>query len=442
MFSKLRAHAFAARPAQGLIALRVMFGLLVTVSAFRFLYYRWVEQLFTKPTFQFSYYGFGWVPRLEGAGVSAAFVALMVLGLLVAAGVFYRLTMPLLFVVFTWVQLTDVSNYLNHYYLVSLLALLMSFMPLGRGQGPSVPAWCVWLLRFQVGVVYVFAGLAKLNSDWLLHAQPLSIWLSARSGLPVIGPLLATREAAFIASWSGFLFDTTIPLWLSMRATRRPAFLAVLVFHACTWFLFPIGMFPFIMVTAATVFFEPDWPRWFFRSQRVETTPFVAPTWWPVGAVVVVAWCFTQVLLPLRTHLYGGDVSWHEQGMRFSWRVMTREKNGSVTFVVTDPVSHREWHVSPGKYLTRVQERELSVQPDLILQLAHHIGRELGETHNTAVEVRVDALASLNGRRAARLIDPTVDLMTLEDGWGPKRWVLPEPGGDPLRLTVRSPPAL
>ena len=44
-----------------------------------------------------------------------------------------------------------------------------------------------------------------------------------------------------------------------------------------------------------------------------------------------------QLLLPLRAHLYGGNVLWHEQGMRFSWRVMVREKNGSVTFIVREP---------------------------------------------------------------------------------------------------------
>ena len=83
-----------------------------------------------------------------------------------------------------------------------------------------------------------------------------------------------------------------------------------------------------------------------------------------------------QILVPLRAHLYGGNVLWHEQGMRFSWRVMARAKNGSVTFIVRDPRDGRQWHVSPAKYLTRIQEREMAVQPDLILQLAHHIARE------------------------------------------------------------------
>ena len=42
-----------------------------------------------------------------------------------------------------------------------------------RAGGPAtVAAGWVWLLRFQVGVVYAFAGLAKLQPDWLVRALP------------------------------------------------------------------------------------------------------------------------------------------------------------------------------------------------------------------------------------------------------------------------------
>ena len=209
-----------------------------------------------------------------GAQVTAAFAVLLVLGLMVDAGAFYRFAIVALFLVFTWLQLVDVSNYLNHYYLVSLLALLMAFMPLHTAfsvdawRSPALrrgafPAWCTWLLRFQVATVYTCAGLAKLNADWLVHAQPLSIWLSAREGLPVIGPWLGERWVAFVFAWSGFLFDSTIACFLLWGRTRAVAFVAVVGFHLATWVLFPIGMFPFIMITAALVFFDPSWPRRF-----------------------------------------------------------------------------------------------------------------------------------------------------------------------------------
>jgi hypothetical protein len=152
---------------------------------------------------------------------------------------------------------------------------------------------------------------------------------------------------------------------------------------------------------------------------------------------LLAAYVLVQVGLPLRAHAYGGDVSWHEQGMRFSWRVMTREKNGSVTYVVKN-LAGREWHVSPSQYLTRVQERELAVQPDLILQLGQHIGREFERQGHGAVEVRADTLVSLNGRAATPLVDARVNLMTLEDSLAPSRWIARPTAGPPLSALHRA----
>lgn len=76
----------------------------------------------------------------------------------------------------------------------------------------------------------------------------------------------------------------------------------------------------------------------------------------------------------------------------------------------------------------------MSVQPDLILQLAHHIADEQRARGAIGVEVRVDALCSLNGRPMTRLIDPDVDLAQIDDGLAPATWILPAPAGPPPRL--------
>jgi hypothetical protein len=458
--SRLWAALLAPRDIAALVAFRVAFGLVVTVSALRFLAFGWVDFFFVQPDFRFTYWGFGWVPRLSGPWLHALFVALAVLGLCVALGLFYRVATALLFVTFSYVQLLDVTTYLNHYYLVCLLAGLLCFVPAHRAfsldawRKPALrqqwlPAWCTYLLRFQVGVVYVFAGLAKLTTDWLIHAQPLQIWLSARTGMPVVGPFLEPLWAAYAAAWAGFLFDTTIVLFLLTRRLRALAYVVVLGFHAATLALFPIGMFPVIMVTAALVFFDPAWPRRSWERLRAllgqearAGTPvpasrpeLAAPGWrarLALGAVMVYA--LFQIILPLRTHLYGGNVLWHEQGMRFSWRVMAREKNGSVLFVVRNRDTGREWHVPPRQYLTALQEREMSVQPDLILQLAHRIARDFEAQGKGPVAVYADARVSLNGRAAEVFVSPEVDLSREEDGLGPKRWILASPDSPPARL--------
>lgn len=453
---RLHRRLLAPHDAAALALLRIAFGLMVTVSAARFLAYGWVDRLYVEPRFHFKYWALGWVPALPAGWIHALFVLLGGLGLAVALGLFYRVAMALLVLTFAWLQLMDVSNYLNHYYLVTLLGALLVVIPAHRTwsldawrkpaiASATVPAWCTYLLRFQVATVYVCAGLAKLNPDWLLHAQPLGIWLSSRTSVPLIGPWLDQPWVAFVAAWAGFLFDTTIVLFLSLRRTRAVAYLVVLLFHALTSLLFPIGMFPVIMTTAALVFFSPSWPRTLLaRLRRGRPGPAhmpasapPPPSWLYRPALAVAAvYCLVQIALPLRAHLYGGNVSWHEQGMRLSWRVMTREKNGSVTFIVIDPHSRppREWHIPPSRYLTRLQEREMAVQPDLILQLGHRIARDFAADGHPGVAVHADARVSLNGRPAATFIDPAADLARLEDGLGAKPWILPAPGGPPIHL--------
>lgn len=76
----------------------------------------------------------------------------------------------------------------------------------------------------------------------------------------------------------------------------------------------------------------------------------------------------------------------------------------------------------------------MSGQPDLILQLAHAIAADFRARGHVGVEVRVDALVSLNGRPAARLIDPDVDLARVSDGLSRATWILTEPATPPARL--------
>ncbi len=443
---------------------RVLFGLLVSVGALRFLLHGWIDPFFVQPKFFFKYWGFSWVEPLGSDGMHAVFIALVVLGVTVALGAFYRISIVALFLLFAYVELLDVTHYLNHYYLLSLLAFLLCFLPLHRSFSVDSwrasttlsvqPAWVLWLLRFQVGVVYFFAGLAKAGTDWLFHAQPLGIWMSARVDTPLLGELLTDPLAPVLMSWGGFLYDTTVVAFLLYARTRPWAFLVLVAFHTAVGYFFNIGMFPFIMVSCALIFFSPSWPRRFvpnvllsrWPAPESESIPSAEPSgetfeplpWRSKLAVAAVAlYCTFQVVMPLRTHFYTGDVLWHEQGMRWSWRVMVREKNGSVTYRVKLPSRTRERLVYPSRYLTRHQEREMSSQPDMILQLAHRIAQDFRAKGHENVEVRVDALVSLNGRPPQRMIDPHLNLAEISDSLAPALWILPAPDVPPLPLRTR-----
>jgi vitamin K-dependent gamma-carboxylase len=448
-----RAHAPI--DAAGLAAFRILFGVIAFAIPIRFLANGWVERFYVQPTFFFSYYGFEWVRPIPAPWIHVVFGAMAIAGALIAVGLFYRAAVITFFVLFTYVELIDVTTYLNHYYLVSLLSFLMIFLPLHRvwsidarrdpnvAKDGTIPAWTAWLLRFQVSAVYFFAALGKLTSDWMLHAQPLSIWLGARMDTPIIGGYFDRLEVAYLMSWAGFAFDLTVPLWLSLRRARPFAYAVLLGFHIATGLLFDIGMFPIIMTIAALVFFAPDWPRKIaraigLRAPEPEPRSSEAPQFGGArafAAAALLCWCAFHVLMPLRAHAYGRNVLWDEQGMRWSWRVLCREKTASVTYRVRTRAWGGEREIPPRRFLTLDQEIELAGQPDLILQLAHHIRDTYRARGEEDVEVRVDARASLNGRRSAPLIDPHVDLARVDDSLRDAAWILPEPDAPPARLT-------
>lgn len=454
---RIASEAFTERDIAGLAALRVLYGLIMAWSAARFMLYGWVEQFFFKPTFFFKYWGFDWVSRPPEPILYGMFVAMTVAGVMVAAGMFTRVALLGGVALFTYIELIDVTNYLNHYYLVTLLGLLLSVMPVGRAYSVDawrrasmarrvVPAWMVWLVRLQVATVYFWAGMAKLGPDWLNGANPLHIWMRARVDAPLVGNLLDEWWVALAMSWGGFVFDSTIWIFLLWKPTRKWAYAVVVVFHLVTGYLFNIGLFPLIMICAATIFFDPSWPRALIERMRggatSARTPQLAqatactPTWRRrliLGGCIL--WGTIQWMVPARHLMYEGDVLWNEQGMRWAWKVMVREKNGSITYRVRHAERQRYTEVAPTQFLTDHQAREFAGQPDMILQLGHHIGRHFEKKGHEDVEVYVDALVSLNGRPPRPMIDPTVDLMTIEDGIGPAPWILDGPDA-PLPKTL------
>lgn len=406
-----------------------MFGGAMAANAIRYELNGWVEQLFIEPSVRFPYWGFEWLPSLSPAAIHGVFALNALSAFVFATGRFYRLSLSLFLTSFLYLELLDRTNYLNHYYLVTLLSFLLLFMPLSRGAlRRGVPLACIWVLRAQLTLVYVFAGVAKLRSDWLLDGLPLGIWLPRHSNLPIVGAYFDEAWVALAMSWAGAAFDLFVAFFLWTKRYRRFAYLAVIAFHALTAFLFPIGVFPWLMVLAGSVFFAPDWPRRLFRvaspATAVDPIPRGPVPRWALAALAV--FFFFQVALPLRHWVYPGRSDWHEQGFRFSWNVMVMEKVGVTEFRVVD-AGGGETIVHPREELTPFQLRMMSTQPDLIVAYAHHLRERWREDGRGAVSVYADAWVSINGRRRARLIDPAVDLAREQESFAAKPWILAAP---------------
>ena len=442
-----------------LAVFRILFGTLMCVGTLRFMACDWIELFYVEPTFHFKYWGFEWVHVPGELGLYLLYTGIALSAALVALGAFYRIAIIAFWCLFTYAELMDVTYYLNHYYFVSLLALILCFLSPHRAwsvdawRKPALrvshlPAWQTWWLRFQVALLYFYAGLAKFETDWLLHAQPLNIWLPPLGGMPLLGPFLEMPWVHYAFSWFAFLFDTTIIAFMLNRRTRPYAFAVVLIFHLFTHLFFNIGIFPLIMVFAVLVFFDPDWPRKIWaviaRSEHREITERatqLSSGWKPASALFALAvfsFCLFQFLMPLRHWAYPGSVLWNEEGMRFSWRVMLREKSGSLQYRVVD-AQGKTTIVTPLEYLNELQYREMVGQPDLILQLAHHIRDDYNARDLGPVQVYADALVSLNGRAAQPMIKPQVDLAQVRNGLAPADWITDAPNTPPplqQRLTL------
>jgi hypothetical protein len=123
--------------------------------------------------------------------------------------------------------------------------------------------------------------------------------------------------------------------------------------------------------------------------------------------------------------LYDGNLCWTEEGYRFSWRVMLMEKAGTATFYVRDGEDGREGSVINHQFLNPHQEKQMAMQPDLILQYAHYLEDHYRQQGMQDPKVRAEVLVTLNARPASLLVDPQMDLTLLKDGWAPKEWILP-----------------
>ncbi|GAK89403.1 vitamin K-dependent gamma-carboxylase [Nonlabens ulvanivorans] len=204
--------------------------------------------------------------------------------------------------------------------------------------------------------------------------------------------------------------------------------------------LFPIGMFPFIMIVSALVFFDSSLHEKIIAflkrflsplssllsplsRKRTNNKPFEI-AYQKVIIPVLVIFFTIQLLLPWRYLAYPGELFWTEEGYRFSWRVMLMEKMGNTQFKIVDG-SGQSFYVQNDDFLTSFQEKQMSFQPDFILEYAHFLGDHYSSQGYKNVEVYVDCYAALNGRTSRRLVDPKANLYQIKDSFQHKDWLLP-----------------
>jgi hypothetical protein len=435
-------HPVKAAP---LAVFRILFGGLMLFSTIRFLSQNWVETYYIRPTVHFKYFGFEFVRDFgEYTYILYAITLLASFGILI--GYKYRWSAVLFFLSFTYCELIDKTYYLNHYYFVSIIGFLLIFLPANayfsvdakrhsKIAFTHIPRYNIFVIQLMLCIVYFYAGLAKLNSDWLLRAMPLQIWLPSLYDLPLLGDLFQKQWMHYVMSWSGMLYDLSIPFLLFYKRTRLFAFLLVVVFHVLTRVLFPIGIFPYVMISSTLIFFDATIHEKIITGLRRlfkigHSSKIKSLRWTPnlknqtIAFIFIVFFAF-QLIFPFRYLLYPNELFWTEEGYRYSWRVMLMEKGGYVQYKIVNPETKNWFYVNHHKFLTEYQEKQLRTQADFILEFAHFLEGHFRTKGIKNPEVYVDSFISLNGRLSQRFIDPNIDLTKIKDSWKHKDWILP-----------------
>ncbi len=391
VWAKFKLLLSSAVSGKSLAAFRVAIGLVMCLEAYSLVapsdiimgrtplntYYTGSEIKFNLP-----YAGFEWLPLLPPQGFDILVGVLAVAGLMMALGLWYRVAAATVFLTFGYFfTVESTRTYSQSYYYIELLfTFLMVWLPAARcysldawrrpdSRAGMVPFWTIFLLRGQLAITYFYAGVAKLNRDWMLDAAPLRWHLREPhvigrwqahlnpGQLEAARALLQSPKLAYFLSYAGVAFDLSIGCLLLVRRTRVFGIILMLMFHAINHFVIydNIDWFPLVGVATALIFLEPDWPErfWNWLNQpklnkpdlgwllggallfpvvgaalgwkfRASETDKKQVNYFKIGYYViplVLLWLFSQAFFPIRGHFIAGDDRITREGLSFSWRL-------------------------------------------------------------------------------------------------------------------------
>ncbi|MCA1761865.1 MAG: HTTM domain-containing protein [Cryomorphaceae bacterium] len=433
---------FQKRDIAPLAVYRILMGTLMAAEGFGAILTGWVRRNYVEADFTFNFIGFDFLQIIVGPQAYAIYATLGVLGVAVALGYRYRLAILAYTVLWAAVYLGQKTSYNNHYYLLLIMCGIFCFLPahkfasLDVKQGRvektiTTPYWHIWIFKILLLIVYTFASLAKIYPDWL-DGTTVGIFLSSKADMPVIGLLSDSDWFIYLIAYGGIFFDLLVIPALWWKPTRKLAFGVSIFFHLFNSIVFKIGIFPYMMLIASVLFFDAKTIRKLFFRNAINTDELsmavpirTGITKWTIGLFLTL-----MLALPIRHFFYPGSSHWTEEAHRLSWHMMLRSKWGTIYYEVKDEEGKVIERVYPSNRIWDKRARKLATRPDMAWQYAQRLSAEYRDK-NMNVTVHAHAAASLNGRPVAPIIDPNVDLASVE--WSHFKhsdWILPHPDLD------------
>jgi vitamin K-dependent gamma-carboxylase len=437
-------NLFAATDISSIVFFRIIFGIFMFIEVLR--YYSKIETYWLIPKHHFAYLPFDFITPLPGNGMFILFGIMLVLTIFIIFGFKYSFSIISFFICFTYVFLLEQTRYLNHFYLIVLVSFVMIFIPANTSasidskinrekQSETISLWSLWLLRFMIALPYFFGGIAKINSDWL-QGEPFGSWFLNNIHIGSFNGILQQKTVIILMSYLSLIFDLAIIPMLLFRKTRTLGFLIAIAFHLINSQMFNIGIFPWFMIFATTIFFEPNWTRRFIQS--------FGNSIWPVSIsskknltsedklnihqkrtmTFLFVWIIIMVIIPLRHILIPGNVNWTEEGQKFSWFMKLRTKDEIASFTVLDKKTGNVLPLNVYDHILPWQKNIMQDKPNLIWQFCHFVKDDYRKK-GIDVSVYANVKASLNGRKYQQLTDSTVDIASLPfDYFTHSSWIL------------------
>lgn len=399
----------------------------------------WVKNNYVDVNFTFNFIGFDFLQNLVGPQAYVLFALLGVLGLCIAFGYRYRIAIIGYTILWAAAYLGQKTSYNNHYYLLLLMCLVFILVPAhrfasadvrsGRVQKSQVtPYWTIFVFKFLLLIVYVYASIAKLYPDWL-DGTVVELFMRGKKDWPLLGLVYDKSWFIYSLSFGGILFDLLVIPALWYKPTRKVAFVISVFFHLFNSIVFHIGIFPYMMLITSVLFFEAATIRKLFFRNSIDVTAYQPLEYlkrkWVYA--LLVPFFVLMIILPLRPFYFPGSSHWTEEGHRLSWHMMLRSKYGEIYYEVKRKDNGGIERIDLKKRMWLKHARKIATRPDMAWQYAQRLKREYNQK-GIEVEIYAFCTASLNGRKMEPLIDHNTDLAATEwNTFSHNEWILFHP---------------
>jgi uncharacterized membrane protein YphA (DoxX/SURF4 family) len=412
----------------GLVIFRILLGLLIVAESFGAILLGWVEAVFIQSKFTFNFIGFDFLQILHGEKMYTYFFVMGIFGLLITFGLFYRLAMVLFTFMWTTVYLIQKESYNNHYYFLILICIIMIFLPANgklsvdaklfpKLKQTKIPRWMPYLLLFQLAILYFYAAIAKLYPDWL-DGTFSRILLNGITQRQFLLDIFNQKWFLLTYAYAGIFFDLLIMPALLWKKTRKLAILASFGFHLFNAYSLKIGIFPFLALSFIVLLYDSIPLKFLNDKQEISPNNRINTKFF---LVFFIPFFIVQIILPLRHHFIKGDVLFTEEGHRLAWRMMLRERKGTLNIKVVDKKTGLTHYHNYASELTPKQVKLLSNSPDIIWQYCQKLKKEAKKP----ISIFVECSVSINRRPYYKLIDGKTDMATAKfDYFKHNKWVL------------------